>query len=62
MFTRDTNLTTRFVAYLVLVSIVMGAISSTTIGTLVPAAFNAPIIGHLTGQFAVALDTKPKRS
>lgn len=62
MFTRDNQLTLRFIGYLVLVGIVMGAVSSTTIGSLIPAAFNAPIIGHLTGQFAAALDTKPKRA
>ncbi len=64
MFTRDTSLTARYVGYYILVQLVMSAASSLTggIGAIIPAAFGPPILGHLTGQFANALGSKPKRA
>lgn len=62
MFMRDTSLTTRFVLYMALVTIVMNVIGSTGIGGLITAAFTAPITGHLTGQFANALNENPRRA
>ncbi|MEO1438970.1 MAG: DUF4013 domain-containing protein [Chloroflexota bacterium] len=62
MLTRDTNLTIRYVAYLFVIGLIMGAVSSTGIGSIVAPAFTPPINGHLAGQFATELGAKPKRA
>jgi hypothetical protein len=55
------DLTIRYVIFVVIVGLVMGAIGGTGIGGLVTAAVSIPISGHLLGQYAIALDGGKKK-
>lgn len=55
------ELTITYVVWLVVVNIGLGLAGSTGLGGLVSAAFGAPIMGHLLGQYALALDSDKKK-
>ncbi len=58
---QDTSLTTRFFVFVIVIQLVLGAVSSTGIGSLVTLAFSTPVLGHLMGQYALALGGGKKK-
>lgn len=61
MVSRNWSLTGQYILFVIISQFVIGLLNSTMIGAFLGIAIAVPVGGHLLGQYALALDEKPKK-